>query len=231
MKRLAILTVMLVLLASCTKSGYVSAKIDYTISSNTMTKVTTAQVQSVVADVIKGLPVKMGYGLEGGKVSVCDAGDVVSVPVGDVRVVLNYCDTYPVISDDVAFFHTPVIYADTLVNFHSYYSELIVKAHFECSMIVIDPSVVDCVYIGNEELVFEDYGDFRALYVYAEEPGLQTKVKVYAKENTDYESKEVAIKPSALDWGKWYLLTPKGITEADAELNYIIDGFEEGGVI
>lgn len=231
MKRLATIAVMLAVLASCSKqSEFVTARLDFTVSDNSMTKVTTADVQSAVEDAVRDLPVRMSYGGAGKSTQRCNAGDVVTLPVGKVYVGLEYIGEAQE-REDVLFYDEPYFYADTTVDFHSYYSELVVRAHFRCAMVVVNPSEVEDISLNGEALNLADYGSFRAFYVYSDIPGSAADLTVYAKGQTDFEDRIVTLNTAQLEYGKWYMLSPTGITHKDAEMNFEIDGFEEGGRI
>lgn len=216
-------------LASCTKEAqFTKARLDFAVTNNTMTKVTTSDVHSAVEEAVHNLPVKIYYGASGKSTAQCDAGDVVTLHVGNVNVGLEYYGDAQE-SNGVLFYDVPYIYADTTVAFHSYYSELVVRAHFRCSMVVVDPSEVESIEIGGQTLTLADYGSFKAFYVYSDTDGASSDVTVYAKAQTDFTERDVTINPTELEWGKWYLLSPTGITSKDAEVNFDIDGFDEGG--
>lgn len=232
MKRLTILAVMLAVLASCTKDAeYASARLDFAVTGNTMTKVTTEEIRSAVTDAVENLSVRIYYAKAGGgKGSFCNAGDVVTLPVGDVYINLEYYGECRQ-NDDVLFYTEPYFYADTTVAFHSYYSDVIVRAHFKCAMVVVDPSETEDIYLDGTPLNLADYGDFKAFYVYADVPGATTQLRVHAKSQTDFTERDVTINPAELEWGRWYMLSPTGITSDDAGMGFIIDGFHEGGRI
>lgn len=221
---------MLAVLASCSKqSEFVTARLDFTVSDNSMTKVTTAEVQSAVEDAVRNLPIDIWYWTDGTSQKKCSPGATVSVPVGNVRVRLEYYDGYPQISNDVVFYDEPYVLADTTVVFHSYYNELTVLAHFNCAMVVIDPSETESVYLDNKELILADYGTFKAFYVFTDVDNATTDIKVYAVGQTDFKTRTLTLDTSQLEWGKWYMLSPTGIMEGNATVDFDIDGFEEGG--
>lgn len=232
MKRLTILAVMLAVLASCTKDAeYASARLDFAVTGNTMTKVTTEEIHSAVTDAVKNLSVRIYYAKAGtGKGSFCNAGDVVTLPVGDVYISLEHYGECRQ-NDDVLFYTEPYFYADTTVAFHSYYSDVIVRAHFKCAMVVVDPSETEDICLDGTPLNLADYGGFKAFYVYADNIGSSTEVEVHAKWQTDFEDRTIVIDTANLRWGRWYMLSPTGITSDDAGMGFIIDGFYEGGRI
>lgn len=232
MKRLTILAVMLAVLASCNKeTQFTTARLDFAVSDNTMTKVSTSEVHSAVENAVRNLPIDIWYWTDGTSQKKCSPGATVSVPVGNVRVRLEYYDGYPQISNDVIFYNEPYVLADTTVVFHSYYNELTVLAHFNCAMVVVDPSETESVYLGNKELILADYGTFKAFYVYTDIKGSTAEIEVNAQVQSDFKKRTVTIDTAQLEYGKWYMLSPTGITSGTAEVDFEVDGFEEGGRI
>lgn len=232
MKRLTIFAVMLAVLASCNKeTQFATARIDFAVSDNTMTKVSTTEVQSAVEQAVHQLPVSISYGLIGQSSKNCSAGATVEVPVGKVKMRLEYYDGYPQISGDVVFYDEPYFIADSTVTFHSYYTEVVLRAEFNCAMVVIDPSETESVYLGNNELILADYGTFKAFYVYTDTKGSTAYIQVNAQMQSDFKKRTVTIDTAQLEYGKWYMLSPTGITSGTAEVDFEVDGFEEGGRI
>ena len=144
---------------------------------------------------------------------------------------LEYYDGYPQISGDVIFYDEPYFIADSTVTFHSYYTEVVLRAEFNCAMVVVDPSETESVYLGSNELILADYGTFKAFYVYTDIKGSTAEIQVNAQMRSDFKKRTVTIDTAQLEYGKWYMLSPTGITSGTSEVDFEVDGFEEGGRI
>jgi hypothetical protein len=224
-----ILLLLAVVMTACTKVGdYASVTMDYSLG-NALTRVTASEVASGVSAIVGGLPVEFYCYYGGRSVGKVASGGTITLPAGDIHIMMEYYPQNQTVIGGLLFGSEPSFSADTTVTFHSYTKDVLIKAHYDCAMVVCDKSAVSEV-VSDKAIPTADFGDFFGFFVSGESDDPAT-LKVISVARTDYKDRTFDLKWSDLEKGKFYTLSPTGITEGSGAIGFDIPDFGGGGAL
>lgn len=218
-------------LMSCSEAvGYGTATFGYDFG-NSMTKTSTDDIQDAVASITSGITdAEFSFYVNKVSYSKAKAGEEVTLPVGQVRALLTYRPSSgQSIGKDVSLYTAPTFVADSTLDFHSYTGNVVVKARYNCALVVCDRNVVGSLSSGTTSLETADLGKYEGFFIYSNAADANFDITVTPKENTDYTERTLNIAWANLEKGKFYFLSPTGLTEGTTTFGLSLGEFVAGG--